>query len=39
MHHFINYLCIFYVLMVLLGDFCVSKAVKYKIFSYLYYTA
>ena len=39
MHHFINYLCIFYVLMVLLGAFCVRKAVKYKIFTYLYYTA
>lgn len=39
MHHFINYLCIFYVLMVLLGAFCVRKAVKYKIFIYLYYTA
>ena len=39
MHHFINYLCIFYVLMVLLGAFCVRKALKYKIFTYLYYTA
>ena len=39
MHHFINYLCVFYVLMVLLGAFCVRKAVKYKIFTYLYYTA
>ena len=39
MHHFINYLCIFYVLMVLLGAFCVRKVVKYKIFTYLYYTA
>ena len=39
MHHFMNYLCIFYVLMVLLGAFCVRKAVKYKIFTYLYYTA
>lgn len=39
MHHFINYLCIFYVLMVLLGAFCVRKAVKYRIFTYLYYTA
>ena len=39
MHHFINYLCIFYVLMVLLGAFCVRKAVKYKICTYLYYTA
>lgn len=37
MHHFINYLCIFYVLMVLLSAFCVRKAVKYKIFTYLYY--
>ena len=39
MLHFINYLCIFDVLMVLLGAFCVRKAVKYKIFTYLYYTA
>lgn len=37
MHYFINYLCIFYVLMVLLSAFCVRKAVKYKIFTYLYY--
>ena len=37
MHHFINYFCIFYVLMVLLSAFCVRKAVKYKVFTYLYY--
>ena len=37
MHHFINYLCIFYVLMVFLSAFLVKKAVKYKIFTYMYY--
>ena len=37
MHHFINYFCIFYVLMVLLSAFCVRKAVKYRGFIYLYY--
>ena len=33
MHHFINYFCIFYLLMVLLIAFCVSNSVKYKVFT------
>lgn len=37
MHNYINYLCIYYIIMVLLGAFCIRKGTKYKIFVYLYY--
>lgn len=37
MHNYINYLCIYYIIMVLLGSFCIRKGTKYKIFVYLYY--
>lgn len=37
MHNYINYLCIYYIIMVLLGSFCIRKGTKYKFFVYLYY--
>ena len=37
MHNYINYLCIYYIIMVLLGAFCIRKGTKYKFFVYLYY--
>ena len=37
MHNYINYLCIYYIIMVLLGAFCIRKGTKYKLFVYLYY--
>ena len=37
MHNYINYLCIYYIIMVLLGAFCIRKVTKYKFFVYLYY--
>lgn len=37
MHNYINYLCIYYIIMVLLGAFYIRKGTKYKFFVYLYY--